>query len=321
MKEALERIDSAALFLHWASATWRCGRRARTARRFERELEAQEHNITEAGEAEATVALAQGWKEYLALYDQLSGFTGIATRRRPQPDPTDIKRFYFAELEPSSSRSRTPPISSSPSTRTRWCARATRRAARRRALDGSCCSPRPLALVLGIVISADADRPGSCARSSVLAQAVAAPRRGRSRGARAGAGQRRDRLARARVQPDGRSARQYRQSSLGELLQAQRASQAAIDSLPDPVVIFDPRGACCRATRRRAGCCASSPQGSLQPLAQADPAVRDVRRAHADPRPGRQGRVPPKGLEEALRSRPPRASAPAAARHAGARRG
>ncbi len=32
---------------------------------------------------------------------------------------------------------------------------------------------------------------------------------------------------------------QYRRSSLGELLQAQQQAQAAIDSLPDPVLIFD----------------------------------------------------------------------------------
>ena len=34
----------------------------------------------------------------------------------------------------------------------------------------------------------------------------------------------------------------YRKSSLGELLQAQHASQAAIDSLPDPVVATDLEG-------------------------------------------------------------------------------
>ncbi len=36
--------------------------------------------------------------------------------------------------------------------------------------------------------------------------------------------------------------REYRNSSLGELLMAQQASQAAIDSLPDPVFVFDPLG-------------------------------------------------------------------------------
>jgi two-component system, NtrC family, sensor histidine kinase KinB len=37
--------------------------------------------------------------------------------------------------------------------------------------------------------------------------------------------------------------REYRQSSLGELILAQRASQVAIDSLPDPVVVLDASGA------------------------------------------------------------------------------
>src|SRR5690242_21593910 len=36
---------------------------------------------------------------------------------------------------------------------------------------------------------------------------------------------------------------EYRKSSLGELLLAQQASQAAIDSLPDPVLVLDPGGA------------------------------------------------------------------------------
>ena len=35
---------------------------------------------------------------------------------------------------------------------------------------------------------------------------------------------------------------EYRRSSLGELLQAQQAAQAAIDSLPDPVLVLDAPG-------------------------------------------------------------------------------
>ena len=35
---------------------------------------------------------------------------------------------------------------------------------------------------------------------------------------------------------------QYRRSSLGDLLLAQQASQATMDSLPDPVVVFDLHG-------------------------------------------------------------------------------
>ena len=35
---------------------------------------------------------------------------------------------------------------------------------------------------------------------------------------------------------------EYRKSSLGELLQAQQAAQAAIDGLPDPVLVLERRG-------------------------------------------------------------------------------
>src|SRR6202000_2547246 len=34
----------------------------------------------------------------------------------------------------------------------------------------------------------------------------------------------------------------YRQSSLGELLQAEQAAQAAIDSLPDPILLMNAEG-------------------------------------------------------------------------------
>jgi len=45
------------------------------------------------------------------------------------------------------------------------------------------------------------------------------------------------------------SLRTYQQSSLGELLQAQASAQAAIDSLPDPVLVFGADGALLNANR------------------------------------------------------------------------
>ena len=45
------------------------------------------------------------------------------------------------------------------------------------------------------------------------------------------------------------SLRSYRQSSLGELLQAQASAQAAIDSLPDPVLVFGADGTLLNANR------------------------------------------------------------------------
>ena len=45
------------------------------------------------------------------------------------------------------------------------------------------------------------------------------------------------------------SLQRYRDSSLGELLEAQLAAQATIDSLPDPVVVFDVTGKVANANR------------------------------------------------------------------------
>jgi PAS domain S-box-containing protein len=45
------------------------------------------------------------------------------------------------------------------------------------------------------------------------------------------------------------SLHRYRESSLGELLEAQLAAQATIDSLPDPVLVFDAQGKLTNANR------------------------------------------------------------------------
>src|SRR6185503_12065709 len=70
---------------------------------------------------------------------------------------------------------------------------------------------------------------------------------------------------------------QYRKSSLGELLQAQQQAQAAIDSLPDPVLIFDLEG------RLLSGNLAaerilhvSVEEATGAPLARAEPQIRAV---------------------------------------------
>ena len=44
---------------------------------------------------------------------------------------------------------------------------------------------------------------------------------------------------------------EYRKSSLGDLLQAHLSMQAAIDSLPDPVVIFASEATCKTSIKRR----------------------------------------------------------------------
>ena len=77
---------------------------------------------------------------------------------------------------------------------------------------------------------------------SVLAQAVRRIAEGDLGGARARRG--RDEIAQVAREFNAMAERlaEYRSSSLGELLQAQQASQAAIDSLPDPVLVLDSDG-------------------------------------------------------------------------------
>ena len=117
----------------------------------------------------------------------------------------------------------------------------------------------------------------------------------------------------------------YRRSSLGELLLAQQAAQAAIDSLPDPVVVFDADGEVLIVNRagetllgiglrhRRRARRSSTSSPALR-------AVIEQARSHVL---GGKGAYVPRGFEEAVR-------VPSTgdgdryylrARHAGVRRG
>src|SRR2546425_8632410 len=95
--------------------------------------------------------------------------------------------------------------------------------------------------------------------------------------------------------------REYRSSSLGELLQAQQASQAAIDSLPDPVVVLGVDGRVLNVNQ--------SAETLLQigagpdPLARMQPDVRDAMERVRQHVVGGKGAYVPRGLDEALRVR------------------
>jgi signal transduction histidine kinase len=121
--------------------------------------------------------------------------------------------------------------------------------------------------------------------------------------------------ARARVQGEDDIARlaqefntmadhleRYRKSSLGELLQAQQASQAAIDSLPDPVLMLDAAGSLQGTNEAACTVLAIDPEESgSASLEHIDPGVRsllDRLRAHVV---GGRGAYSPKGFEDALR--------------------
>ncbi len=93
----------------------------------------------------------------------------------------------------------------------------------------------------------------------------------------------------------------YRESSLGELLQAQQASQAAIDSLPDPVIVFSASGSILNVNKSAEAVLSLSLEAAGDPLAHVSPELREVlERARAHVLAGK-GAYVPRGYEEAVR--------------------
>jgi signal transduction histidine kinase/HAMP domain-containing protein len=95
---------------------------------------------------------------------------------------------------------------------------------------------------------------------------------------------------------------EYRKSSLGDLIQAQQASQAAIDSLPDPVLVLDAVGGILNQNRAAETLLRMTPgQGGANPLHALDPTLRDRLEAIRTHVLAGKGAVVPRGFEEAIR--------------------
>ena len=231
MKEASERMDSAALFKlagHWAT-----GAPLATAHRkiFENELRVEEGNITEAGESDAAKRLRTQWNAYLAHYDR---FIALA-------NPEQARQLYFGTLYPlflDIKQSADQILGLNQDAMVRKSDRVRQIAGRMNTFMLLSTLAAALAgIFTSIMITRRLLRP-----LSVLSQATR----------RLGEG---DLAVRAQVDGHDEIAllagefntmaehlEKYRRSSLGELFQAQQTTQAAIDSLPDPVVIFDLEG-------------------------------------------------------------------------------
>jgi len=217
MNDALERMDSATLFVVAGKRELGVAQVNLHRPRFEAELQVQEGNITEPGEREATDKLKAAWAVYESQLTRFEGQEGRATSA------------YFDELLPAFRRvkeSADTVLSLNQDAMVRKSEQARRLADRSVtllvvvSLGG---------LALGLFASTSLTRR-LMRPLSVLEQAVR----------RIGEG---DLAARARVAGGDEIARvatefntmadrlqKYRESSLGELLEAQRASQATIDS-------------------------------------------------------------------------------------------
>jgi two-component system, NtrC family, sensor histidine kinase KinB len=287
MMDAVQRLDSAAAFAV-------AGRRLRLEadapailRAFEDELALQEGNITEPPEGAATKELRAAWNDYRARFERLNAV-----------DREEVPRIYFSEMEPAFRRVKGAAQRILEINQDAIVAKgdqAQRIAVRNRALV---LFATVAALVVGTVASVSLTRR---ALRPLQKLSLAVRRIGEG-----------DLDARARLPGKDEIAevgreldvmadrlREYRSSSLGELLQAQQASQAAIDSLPDPVLVLSVEGRVLNVNQAAETVLQVS--GGGDPLGSMPPEVRDAIekvRAHAA---SGKGAYAPKGLEEAVR--------------------
>jgi NtrC-family two-component system sensor histidine kinase KinB len=288
MKDSLERIDSQVLFVlagHDADASARIARHRDS---LERSLTVQEGNITEPGEREATLRLRAAWNDHQQALNAFQAARGDERRK-----------VYFEAVAPAFDRARGAAdeiLNINQDAMARKSQRAERQAV---SFEQLMIAAIALASLLGLLASATLTtrllRP-----LGVVAAAVR----------RFGQG---DVQARARIEGKDEAAQlaqefntmadrleRYRASSLGELLQAQQMAQAAIDGLPDPVLVLDATGNL-QGANQAAGSVLKVDTDKPDPLAEVDPGVRALVERLRGHVAGGRGAYVPKGFEEAIR--------------------
>ena len=290
MKESIERIHEAVLQeLLGREETARSV--SNSIELFERELAVEADNITEPGEGEAVAKMRTHWAAFKRVLAEFRATTELAAR----------KEFAFATLNPAFKNVKQTAdeiLDINQDAMILKGQRTEQRAARfERILTVAVILASVLGLLASVSLTTRLLRP-----LGVVSAAVR----------RFGQG---DLQARARVQGEDDIAQlaqefntmadhleRYRKSSLGELLQAQQASQASIDSLPDPVLMLDAAGNLQGTNEAARTILGIDPDESgSSSFEKVDPGVRsllDRVRAHVV---GGRGAYSPKGFEEALR--------------------
>lgn len=256
---------------------------------FESELAAEARNITEKGEAEAVDRLRGHWAGFQAALGQF--------QQGAEPQQHDADLALLTQAFDQVKRAADDILALNQDAMVLKGRHTEQRAAR---FDRLLTLAVVLASVIGLLASVSLT--GRLLRPlGVVSAAVR----------RFGQG---DVQARARVQGDDDIAQlaqefntmadhleRYRRSSLGELLQAQQATQAAIDSLPDPVLMLDAAGnleGTNEAARKVLGIDPEETgNASLDRVGPTVRAVIDRLRAHVV---GGRGAYQPKGFEDAL---------------------
>jgi signal transduction histidine kinase/HAMP domain-containing protein len=289
IKEAAERLDHAAL-ARVAGRAEEAIDPGPTWRRLEEELLVQEGNITERGERDATERLRQAWRAYQEAFRRVEAVRGREAQARA----------YFADLEPRYAAVRAAAQEILDINQDAMVGKAER--ARRQAAS----------LILAVVAATGIGVLAGTLLASWVTTRVVRPVSVVAQAAqRIATG---DLTARARVKGRDEIAAlasefnamadklaEYQRSSLGELLQAQQAAQAAIDGLPDPVLVLDVAGQVQNLNHASESVLRlpRDPGGDL--VASLDPPLREVvERVRAHVLAG-HGAWQPKGYEEAVR--------------------
>lgn len=290
MKDSIERMQDAPRYvLIGAEGEQARVRATAERRRFESELTVQEGNITEPGEGEATQALRSLWIAYQQRFDQFPAIT----------DATAARSFFLAELEPAFAAVKSAVdtiLAINQAAMTQKSEQAQQAAGRMNSI-----------LLLASVAALLGGGLLSVTLTSRLLQPLGLLTRTVQQigegnfDARVGLSGR-DELAQLAAHVNALAARltQYRRSSLGELLLAQQGSQAAIDSLPDPVVVFDVHGGVLNVNRAAEAVLGLTLEaGDGDPLNHVAPPVRATLEAVRDHVLGGKGTYTPEGFDNA----------------------
>ena len=294
MKEDVERIHSAALIelLHPEEAAIAT---SEYAEQFDRELAAEAANITEPGEAAAVARTRNSWAAFQTILARFHSETDLDKRRAICFGLMDQA---FVQVKQAADEI----LNLNQDAVVRKGQRTERRAARfEHILTLAVIVASVLGLLASVSLTTRLLRPLGVVSSAVR---------------RFGQG---DTQVRANVDGEDDIAQlaqefntmadhleRYRKSSLGELLQAHQASQAAIDSLPDPVLMLDATGNLQGTNEAARTVLNIDPEetGSAS-LERADPGVRSLLDRLRTYVVGGHGAYSPKGFEDALRVRTP----------------
>ena len=290
MKEAVERIDSGVVFAVIGRAARGLGQIDQNVPKFEDELRAQEGNVTEPGEAEATAALRVAWTAYRGEIDLV----------RKAPTATGLDDRYFATLLPDFLAVKDAAdriLAMNQDAMIQKSDRAQHLSSRWNTL---LVAVSIAGLVLGLLAS------------SIMTSRVLRPLNVLGQTARRlGEG---DVAVRARVESGdeigalahelntmAERIQKYRQSSLGDLLEAQLAAQATIDSLPDPVLVIALDGELRHTNHAASETFKVLAEAGAGALASLEPAIRSVVERLRQHVAAGHGAFIPKGLDEAVK--------------------